>query len=389
MEAAGIVCEFDPLHKGHEVLLRAAKAETGLPVVCAMSGNYTQRGGTACLSKFARAEMAVRCGADLVAELPTPWAMATAEKFADGGVVLLAKCGVTKLYFGSECGDIGALQAVAEALLEETLPQAIRQKMQGGLPYAAARQTVLEERMGSGAALLSQPNNTLGAEYLKAVLRRRLPMEAGTVRRQDGGHFGDASASQIRTLLAAGQAADAFALMPAAAAEILRREMECGRAPVCPDGLERAMLARLRLLDEDDFAPYDGGGEGLYRRVYRAVQSGGSAAEILTLATTKRYPTARVRRMLWAAFLGLEKPADEVPYVRVLAATAEGRRLLRQLQSEGVPVLTKPADVAALGEEAQRLFAREAQRTDVFALAYPAGQGGCGSDWRHTPVITG
>ena len=123
MEAAGIVCEFDPLHKGHEVLLRAAKAETGLPVVCAMSGNYTQRGGTACLSKFARAEMAVRCGADLVAELPTPWAMATAEKFADGGVVLLAKCGVTKLYFGSECGDIGALQAVAEALLEETLPQ--------------------------------------------------------------------------------------------------------------------------------------------------------------------------------------------------------------------------------------------------------------------------
>ena len=123
--------------------------------------------------------------------------------------------------------------------------------------------------------------------------------------------------------------------------------------------------------------------------MYRAVQSGGSAAEILTLATTKRYPTARVRRMLWAAFLGLEKPADEVPYVRVLAATAEGRRLLRQLQSEGVPVLTKPADVAALGEEAQRLFAREAQRTDVFALAYPAGQGGCGSDWRHTPVITG
>lgn len=87
--------------------------------------------------------------------------------------------------------------------------------------------------------------------------------------------------------------------------------------------------------------------------------------------------------------LGLEKPADEVPYVRVLAATAEGRRLLRQLQSEGVPVLTKPADVAALGEEAQRLFAREAQRTDVFALAYPAAQGGCGSDWRHTPVITG
>lgn len=387
MEAVGIVCEFDPLHKGHEALLRAAKAETGLPVVCAMSGNYTQRGGAACLSKFARAEMAVRCGADLVAELPTPWAMATAETFADGGVALLAKCGVTRLYFGSECGDIGAMQAVARALLEEMMSEAVRQKMQGGLPYAAARQAALEERIGSGAALLAQPNNTLGVEYLKAVLRRGLSMEAGTVRRQDGGHFGGASASQIRRLLQSGAYDDAFALMPAAAAEILQREVESGRAPVRSDGLERAMLARLRLMSEADFAPYDGGGEGLYRRVYRSVQAGGSVEEILTLATTKRYPTARVRRMLWAAFLGLEKPTDEVPYVRVLAATADGRGLLRQLRDDGAPVLTKPADVAALGEEAQRLFTSEAQRTDVFALAYPAAQGGCGADWRYTPVM--
>ena len=102
MDAVGVVCEFDPLHRGHEALLRRAGA-SGRPVVCAMSGNFTQRGGPACAEKFVRAEMAVRCGADLVAELPTPWAMATAEKFADGGVALLAKCGVTKLYFGSEC----------------------------------------------------------------------------------------------------------------------------------------------------------------------------------------------------------------------------------------------------------------------------------------------
>ena len=76
-----------------------------------------------------------------------------------------------------------------------------------------------------------------------------------------------------------------------------------------------------------------------------------------------------------------------MPYVRVLAATADGRGLLRQLRDDGVPVLTKPADVAALGEEAQRLFTSEAQRTDVFALGYPAAQGGCGADWRYTPVM--
>ena len=149
MDAVGVVCEFDPLHRGHERLLRRA-GESGRVLVCAMSGNFTQRGGAACVEKFARAEMAVRCGADLVVELPTPWAMATAEKFADGGVSLLAQCGVNTLYFGSECGDTDALWTTAEALLRADVHRAIRLEMDGGLPYAAARQAVLEREAGLG-----------------------------------------------------------------------------------------------------------------------------------------------------------------------------------------------------------------------------------------------
>lgn len=385
MEATGIVCEFDPLHRGHEALLRRAREGSELPVVCAMSGNFTQRGSIACADKLARAEMAARCGADLVVELPTPWAMATAEKFADGGVSLLAQCGVTRLYFGSECGDAAALEAVAEALLRPEIHGDIRREMAEGIPYATARQKALETHIGANAALLSQPNNTLAVEYLKAVRRRGLPISAATVRRTDGGHHGGASASQIRRLLAAGEYDAAFALMPPPAAEILRREIRSGLAPTDPKRLETAMLCRLRLMEEADLAPYDGGGEGLYRRVYRAVQESRSVDEIMTLATTKRYPTARVRRMLWAAFLGLEQPMGDIPYVRVLAATAAGRRLLRQMRDAGVPVLTKPADVGLLGAQAQSLFAREARRTDIFALARPADLSPCGGDWRQTP----
>lgn len=385
MDAVGVVCEFDPLHRGHERLLRRA-GESGRVLVCAMSGNFTQRGGAACVEKFARAEMAVRCGADLVVELPTPWAMATAEKFADGGVSLLAQCGVNTLYFGSECGDTDALWATAEALLRADVHRAIRLEMDGGLPYAAARQAVLERETGLGA-LLAQPNNTLAVEYLKAIRRRGLAADAATVRREDGGHHGSASASHIRALLAAGQEAKAFALMPPQAADILGREMKKGLAPADPARLERAMLARLRLMNEHDFASYDSGGEGLYRRVYRAVQEGGSLGDILTRATTKRYPTARVRRMLWAVFLGLEAPGEDIPYVRILAATEAGRRLLRQMQDAGVPVLTKAADVGRLGPSAEALFTREARRTDVYALACPGSPLPCGSDWRRTPTM--
>ena len=383
MDAVGVVCEFDPLHRGHEALMRRAGA-SGRPVVCAMSGNFTQRGGPACAEKFVRAEMAVRCGADLVVELPTPWAMATAEKFADGGVGLLSLCGVKTLCFGSECGDIDALWTAAEVLLREDIHRAIRAEMNGGLSYAAARQGVLEREAGCGE-LLAQPNNTLAVEYLKAIRRRGLAADAITVRREDGGHHGAASASRIRALLAAGQAADAFALMPPAAADILDREMKKGLAPADPARLETAMLARLRLMSETDFAPYDGGGEGLYRRVYRAVQAGVSLEDIFTRATTKRYPTARVRRMLWAAFLNLEPPPAEIPYIRVLAATEAGRKLLRQMQDSGLPVLTKAADVGRLGPAAQALFTREARRTDVYTLA--ASPLPCGSDWRKTPTM--
>ena len=385
MDAVGIICEFDPLHRGHERLLRRA-GESGRPVVCAMSGSFTQRGGAACAEKFTRAEMAARCGADLVVELPTPWAMATAEKFADGGVSLLAQCGVKSLYFGSECGDADVLWTAADTLLRADVHRAIRAEMDGGLPYAAARQAVLQRESGCGA-LLAQPNNTLAVEYLKAIRRRGLSMGAATLRREDGGHHGAASASRIRALLAAGEQAEALELMPPAAADILRGVIEKGLAPADPARLERAMLARLRLMGENDFAPYDGGGEGLYRRVYRAVQAGVGLEDILARATTKRYPTARVRRMLWAAFLNLEPPAEEIPYVRVLAATALGRKLLRQMQDGGAPVLTKAADVGRLGPAAEALFTREARRTDVYALACPCLPLPCGSDWRKTPVM--
>ena len=109
----GIICEFDPLHSGHARLLSHARAMGADAVICAMSGNFTQRGSFAALDKRARAEMAVRCGADLVVELPTVWAMSPAETFARGGVQLLALTGVDTLLFGSECGELEPLQRVA------------------------------------------------------------------------------------------------------------------------------------------------------------------------------------------------------------------------------------------------------------------------------------
>ena len=192
MPVFGVICEYDPFHLGHRWMLEQLHRQG--PVVCAMSGCFTQRGEFAAVNKFARAEMAVRNGADLVLELPTPWAVSGAERFARGGVELLKKTGlVTHLAFGSECGDLEALQRVEACLSGESFQETLRRRLEGGETFARCRQAAVEELLDPrDAALLSQPNNILAIEYLKALRRADFSMEPitfprRTPRRRRGG----------------------------------------------------------------------------------------------------------------------------------------------------------------------------------------------------------
>ncbi len=394
MSVAGIICEYDPLHTGHAYLMAQAREAGAEAVVCAISGNFTQRGGFAVTDKLSRAEMAVSCGADLVLELPTVWAMSTAERFARGGVELLTRTGVvTELMFGSECGDLAALRRAADCLESPEFTVSLAALPEDGRTFAARRQAALAALLGAEeAALLASPNNTLAVEYLRAVRRLGSPLTAWTVRRTGAQHGeeasgGFASASYLRQLLAAGETEQAAAYMPPAAADILRREQAAGRV-ADPSLCERAILSRLRTMTAGDWRQYDGGGEGLGNRLYQASRTGGTLAEVLAAAKTKRYPLARLRRMVLAAWLMLPEPPERAPYLRVLAANETGRRLLRQMRNAGAPVLTKPADVSLLGGEAEALFAVESRCTDLYVLARPdAAQMAPGQELRMTPVM--
>ena len=198
---------------------------------------------------------------------------------------------------------------------------------------------------------------------------------------------GFASASYLRRLLAAGAWREASVYLPPAAAEVLRQQQAAGRLT---DGAlcQRAILARLRTMSRADWQRLDRGSEGLGNRLYQAARTGATLAEVLDAAKTKRYPMARLRRLVLAAWLDLPEPPDRVPYLRVLAANGTGRRLLRQMRDQGAPVLTKTADAAALGPDAAALFAVESRCTDLYVLARPAeDQMAPGQDWRTTPVM--
>lgn len=394
---AGVIAEYNPFHRGHGWLLAELRRRLGADtaVIACMSGNFVQRGDFAILSKYARTEAALLGGADLVLELPTPWSAAAAERFAQGGVAVLAATGVvTHLVFGSESGELAPLQRAADCLESPAYRAGLRRYADSGLPFAAARQAVVQELAGEAADCLSRPNDTLAVEYLRALRAAKEPMEPLALPRVGAGHdSGEASpmpsASLVRkTILTGG---DWRPLLPGGTAAILDREIAAGRAPVSMGICQRAVLARLRQMDEADFLPYDGGNEGLYHRFYNAIRTASSLDGVLTAAKTKRYPMARLRRMLLQSYLGAPQAAQgEIPpYLRVLGANARGRALLGQMRGRtALPVLTKPGHARLLDREARRVFHQEAACTDLYTLAYPAlDQAAPGQEFRAGPVM--
>ena len=385
MAVCGIIAEFDPLHAGHCRLFAEARERLGAGsgIVIAMSGNFTQRGGPAVMDRFARAEAAVRSGADLVLELPLPFALSSAEGFAAGGVRALAATGVcTHLAFGSECGDLARLQALADAACAPDFDAEMRAALKsGGRSYAAAHEAALKALAGPDAELLKCANNALGFSYLKALNKAGIALTPLTLKREGAGHremdpAADApSSSLIRTLLAAGDHEQACALMAPAMAEVFAREERAGRAPVrLGDAGERFCLAVLRGMREADFARLDAGGEGLSHRLHAAARACSSVSDFLDRAATRRYPRARIRRLLAWACLGLEPSdlPDGIPYLRLLAASKRGRALLSEMRSRAaVPILSKTADAKSLSIPARALFEKEQRANERYALLFP------------------
>lgn len=398
MNICGIVCEYNPFHKGHLYQLEQSRRQLGEETVMVgvMSGDYVQRGEAAIFSKFARAEAACRCGADLVVELPLPWALSSAEGFAAGAVAILDALGCTHLSFGSESGELEELKELAESLLDPLTLAAIKERMtaQPNLSFAAARQLVLEERLGETAKRLEKPNDILAVEYLKALYQRRSAMAPLAVKREGSGHdeAGEGAlrpASQLRQMLCRG--GDISAYVPAAAMEVFRRELEQGRALLNRRDMELAILSRLRMLDEEAFLSLPDGGDGVGRRLCKAAKEEPTLDFVLAAAKTKRVALSRLRRMCMAAALGVDaaQTQGEPPYIRVLAANEKGRAYLRQLDGKTtIPVVTKPGTIKHLGERAKALFAVGASAHDLYTLSFLsiADRKG-GSDWRTGPKI--
>ncbi len=386
MTAAGIIAEYNPFHLGHAWHIRQTRAALGedLPVVCVMSGHWTQGADCAIVPKWLRASLALQGGADLVLELPTPWAMSSAESFARGGVALLHATGVVEyLSFGSESGTLEPLLQAVEALESPQYTQRLRQGLEQGLSFPAARQ------MATQSPCLSSPNNNLGVEYLRALAALHSSMKPFTIPRRGVEHHaqeaaeGFASATYIRRLLRSNQQKQAEGLLPPGTTGQLEQVSSLYHG-------ERAILATLRTMTAADWAalPDSGSSEGLPDRLREAARQALTLDGFYALAKTKRYTHARLRRLALSAFLGITL-ADRPPlppYIRVLGFNRRGQELLKQMKHTcSLPILTKPAHAKALDGPARRLFEGECRYTDLYGLCFPAPLP-CGLEWTTNPV---
>lgn len=329
MQITGIICEYNPLHLGHQkqmTTLRAQLPDTG--IVCLMSGNFVQRGQPAIVDKSLRAKAAILSGADLVLEMPVTASLSSAEGFAQTGADILSGF-CDNLCFGAETGTAHTLMATAQKLLSPEFSIALREHLDKGLSFPAARQAAL------GDDLLSRPNDILAVEYCKAILSKNYKLNPIVIQREGNYHDTVAdpenpSATAIRQLmLESGAWLD---YIPSEARDIF----DGASTHTLKQG-EKAILARLRSMTEADFENVPHGSEGLWRKFMRAVSNCATVEEIIEKTKSKRYTRTRLDRMLMCAYLGITREMLDtpIPYTRVLAFNDRGREILNIARNTG------------------------------------------------------
>lgn len=380
MKTVGIIVEYNPLHNGHVHHFEASKQAAGAEAcVAVMSGHFLQRGEPAVVNKWARAEMALHMGADVVIELPVAYACQPAEWFAYGAVRLLDATGVVDaLCFGSEEGALEPLSRLAGLLHREdgAFRSLLQEELKQGASYPAAyAEAVRRFGIDNGAdgllAPLDQPNTILGLHYMLALQRLQSSIVPLTVARREAGfHQADitgtsiASATALRKLLfrTGWRSPDEAALraiapyVPPYTLDILLREHAAGRGPLCWEHYARPLFAQLLSRPEEELRQLHEVTEGLENRIKQSLSQlpedpASPVESLLDLLKTKRYTRPKLQRMLLRILLGHpQQPLSREPLqagpacIRVLGFSSRGRTLLKRMHATAsLPVITRAA----------------------------------------------
>ena len=405
MKIVGLITEYNPFHNGHQYHIEEAKRITGADsVIVVMSGDYVQRGTPAIMPKRLRAEMALRCGASAVFELPVCYATGSAEIFAQGAVSLLDSLGIVdSLCFGSECNDLEKLSQIADLLYQE--PEGYRQTLQSGLrqglSYPAARERAVASciDLSDCAFLLSNPNNILGIEYLKALKKLHSSIRPYTIERKTS-HYHDtalrdefSSASAIRTLLSySGSSIHTDTVgrtfentefinifselenqVPACCLELLK-DYNRVLYPIYQNDF--SLILKYKLLNKrpEDLLRYVDVSQELASRICSHLNDFFNYKQFRELLNTKEVTQTRINRALLHIMLGIKKERMEEYqtegyhfYARLLGFRKDRERLLPAIAKKSIlPLLIRTADAYDLTDIGKKMLFQDILASNLY-----------------------
>ena len=378
MKTAAIICEYNPFHKGHAYQIARTKELCGADFVIAiMSGNYVQRGDVAIFPKELRAQAAISCSADLVIELPTVYAVQSAEYFAKGGIEIANATGITDfLSFGTECDETDKILSISKLLAQEPeeFSHAVKKSIAKGMSYPAARAEAVAQALGSVACeIISTPNNILAVEYCKALLSSKSAIMPVAVKRTGANHDSDeakdgfSSATNLRKLILSGDTETALSYMPQECHHIFKNaEIHALTA------MEKSIIAELIKMPLSQLAQTPDVNEGIENRIKSAVLNAKSLEELTDNIKTKRYTHSRIRRILLMAYLGITESDrhNPIPYLKILAHNQNGQELISKMKKNAsLPVVRNTSQVNKLkNPEIKSFWERERIFDNLYQL---------------------
>lgn len=385
----GIIAEYNPFHNGHIYHIQNTKEQTGADfVVAIMTGNFTQRGNTSVVNKWEKTKMAIMGGADLVIELPTIYAISSAENFANGAVKLLDTLGfVDTISFGMEAKDISTLNNIANVLFNEP-PEylaVLKHELQNGASFPKARDNALMMYLNDikrYANVLNGSNNILAIEYLKALKEQKSPLIPMGIRREKVYYNSTkiideyASATGIRNLLLRNQIEEVRKVVPPFTFSILMNNLRAGTYALDITSYNYEIIYKLRNMSLKEIANLPDVTEGLENLIKDMANKTNNLITLINGIKSKRYTQTRIQRILLYALLGITKKDMElskkmIPYVRVLGCSNNGKILLSQINKRAKVITSlKKFEDNNKNKKITKFLELDKRATDIYTLGY-------------------
>jgi len=411
MKAVGVIVEYNPFHNGHKWHINAAKKRSGCQfVIGVMSGNFVQRGEPAIFDKWKRAEMAIQGGVDLIIELPTVFAVRSAQYFATGGIRLLQSLGiVSHVCFGAEHADLTILKKIATATDNLKTMNDMHMNLKLGNTYAAALGQALEKQYSISPELIKSSNNILAVEYLRAI-EKFAPNQIPIAVTRQYSQYNDtcittpfASATSIRQAIVSNMTVtDELKLaLPDTTLQILQNILEKKRGPVTLSNLSTIILAQLRTTSLKKMEQLPSVSEGLHYKIRDSSLKAANIQQLFSLLKSKRYTYTRLQRIIIHALLGTTQSQlvsfdEQGPlYARILAFNQNGRLLLKQINQIGtIPLITKTTHYLNSKQRntenltpLQQMLSVDTLASDIYSLGMPPSNWNVGAwDFRYSAL---